>query len=73
MAVPECATFSNTAQTRLLLCKFPEELHFSVTTFEINHIIFLVFLGYLCYRALAIAPGSGPGPQSQFVFNGPGS
>ena len=41
--VSESASFSNTAQTRLLLCKFPEESQFCLTTFEINLIIFLFF------------------------------
>ena len=35
--VSESATFQkNKAQTSLLLCKFLEELHFWMTTFEIN-------------------------------------
>ena len=49
--VPESATCSSTAQTRLPRCKLPEELHFWVTTSEINHIIFLSFfitMSYLC-------------------------
>ena len=41
--VSESATFSNTAQTRLLLCKFLEESHFCLTTFDINRILFLFF------------------------------
>ena len=40
--VSESATFSSTAETGLLLCKFLEELHFWVTTVEINQTIFLV-------------------------------
>ena len=35
---------SSTVQTRLFLCKFSEELYFWMTTFEIYHIIFVVFL-----------------------------
>ena len=42
----ESPTLSNTAQTSLLLCKFLEELHFWVTTFEINQIIFTMIYLY---------------------------
>ena len=43
MAASESARFSNTAQTRLLFFKFPEELPHRVSTFEIYHITFLGF------------------------------
>ena len=38
MALPESATFSNTAQTRLVLWRYTKKLHFLVITVEINHI-----------------------------------
>ena len=41
MAVSESATFSNTAQTRLLLLNLQNKLHFLVITFEINRISFV--------------------------------
>ena len=44
MAASESTKYSNTAQTKLFLCKFSEEFYFSLTNFEIYHIIFLDFL-----------------------------
>ena len=50
--VSEGATFSNTAQTRLLLCKFPDELHFWVTNFEIQHIFLVLLWQWVIYIPL---------------------
>ena len=50
--VSEGATFSNTAQTRLLLCKFPDELHFWVTNFEIEHIFLVLLWQWVIYIPL---------------------